>query len=221
MLKKIAEIICCLLIGWHTAQAAPAAVSSADARSWANTKGQELIQALSESNPVLKYSKLDKMLTEDVNLDYVSKFVIGKYAKIMNKEQQLRYSSLFYRYVLSLYKQIDLKFSPDAVDFSVEAITEHPKFTTVNCIVDPSRLIQNISAVEPQKIPVNFKLIRSESNRIQAVDVEISNISLVLEYRRQFYNMIREESENIDWFLDKFNDKVIANETAFYQKAGM
>ena len=33
--------------------------------------------------------------------------------------------------------------------------------------------------------------------------------------------MIKEEDEDIDWFLDKFNDKVIANEKAFYKKAGM
>ena len=154
------------------------------------------MQALSESDPISKYSKLDKMLTEDVNLDYISKFVIGKYARLMNREQQARYSDLFHRYVLSLYKQINLNF-------------------------DPTRLMAEFKNLEPQKIPVKFKLIRGASNRIQAVDVEISEVSLVVEYRKQFYRMIRDEDEDMNWFLDKFNDKVLANEKAFYKNAGI
>ena len=86
-------------------------ITRQDARIWANDKGQELINILGMSNIVEKHAKLDKMMLEDVNLDYISKFVIGKYFRKMNKEQKRRYSSLFTRYVLSLYKQINLKFN--------------------------------------------------------------------------------------------------------------
>jgi len=33
--------------------------------------------------------------------------------------------------------------------------------------------------------------------------------------------MIRDEDEDMNWFLDKFNDKVLANEKAFYKNAGI
>lgn len=139
----------------------------------------------------------------------------------MNREQQARYSDLFHRYVLSLYKQINLNFDAGAIDFSIDNVVEHPNFTTVNCTVDPTRLMAEFKNLEPQKIPVKFKLIRGASNRIQAVDVEISEVSLVVEYRKQFYRMIRDEDEDMNWFLDKFNDKVLANEKAFYKNAGI
>ena len=221
MIKVITGIVFGLWFALAPALASTVAVDSQEAKIWANTKGQELLQALSESDPISKYSKLDKMLTEDVNLDYISKFVIGKYARLMNREQQARYSDLFHRYVLSLYKQINLNFDAGAIDFSIDNVVDHPNFTAVNCTVDPTRLMAEFKNLEPQKIPVKFKLIRGASNRIQAVDVEISEVSLVVEYRKQFYRMIRDEDEDMNWFLDKFNDKVLANEKAFYKNAGI
>ncbi len=185
------------------------AVPSNDAKLWATQKGSELIQALGMNDITQKHSKLDEMMTNDVNLDYVSNFVIGKYARKMNKEQKVKYSQLFKRYVLSIYKQFNLQFNPNNIDFSIDKVVEHPKFTTVTCSVDASDLIKNI---ELERIPVEFKLIRGTQSKIQAVDVAISNVSMVIEYRKKFYQMIMEEGEEIDWFLEKFEDKIIANE---------
>ena len=129
----------------------------------------------------------------------------------MNKEQKRRYSILFRRYILSLYKRFNLKFNSSDIGFEISEIKENPKFTTVNCLIDASKLVNNI---EVEKIPVEFKLIRGEKGKIQAVDIEISNISMVIEYRKKFYQMIMEEGEQIDWFLEKLEDKVVANEDA-------
>lgn len=205
-----------LFLSVNTAVASPVAVSSTDARDWANSKGQELLLTLSESNLITKYSKLDKMLEEDVNLDYISQFVIGKYGKRMNTEQKERYRQLFHRYVLSVYKKFNLNLEAGSVNFSIDAVTEHNRFTTVLCSVNPGELLQNVKV---EKIPVKFKLIRGVNDAIQAVDVEISDVSMVIEYRKRFYQMIKDEDEDINWFLDKFADTVRANERAFQQKA--
>lgn len=214
---KTVKIICICLLGIaHSALAGNIAVSSTEARDWANSKGQELLQTLSEPDPIVKYSKLDKMMTEYVNLDYVSKFVIGKYGKVMTPDQKKRYRALFERYVLSLYKQFNLNIEAGSIKFSIESVTEYPRFTTVQCTVDPGDVLKNIKI---DKIPVKFKLIRGVNDIIQAVDLEISEVSMVIEYRKRFYQMIKEEDEDINWFLDRFDDKVKANEKAFQQKA--
>ena len=220
MLRFFKFIFLALWLSFSTAQAASVAVNSQDARIWANTKGQELIQALAESNLAAKYAKLDTMLNEDVNLNYISKFVIGKYAKLMTPQQLAQYTNLFHRYALTLYKQFNLNFDASAVNFSIDSVVEHQNFATVNCSVDPSKVFENMRGIriEPQIIPVKFKLIRGTKNRIQAVDVEISGVSLVIEYRKRFYEMIKENGEDINWFLQRFNDQVIANEKVAYQK---
>ncbi len=216
-MRKLFRIICFCLLGLaKLAVADEVAVSSTDARDWTNSKGKELLQTLAEPDLIVKYSKLDKMMTEYVNLDYVAKFVIGKYGKIMTPEQKERYRGLFQRYVLSLYKQFNLNIEEGSIKFSIDSVTEHPRFTTVQCTVDPGDVLKNIKI---EKIPVKFKLIRGVSDTIQAVDLEISEVSMVIEYRKRFYQMIKEEEEDINWFLDRFDDKVRANEKAFLQKA--
>jgi ABC-type transporter MlaC component len=161
-----------------TAHAQNVSIKEADARSWANNKGQELLLILSESNLTEKYAKLDRMMMEDVNIDYISKFVIGKYAKFMSNEQKTRYNELFQRYILSSYKQIDLHFDASLIKFTVDDIIEHHEFTTVKCTVDAGKLIKEADA---SIIPVKFKLIRGRFNRIQAVDLEIAKVSMVIE----------------------------------------
>lgn len=212
MLKIAIKIFCALWLFASHAVAAPVAITSAEARVWANDKGQELLLTLSETDPIVKYAKLDKMMTEDVNLDYISKFVIGKYAKRMTAEQLQRYDGLFRRYALSVYKRFNLTLNDGSINFSIDNVSEHTRFTTVICTIDPGVLLKN---VEIKKIPVKFKLIRGGDNRIQAVDVEISDVSMVIEYRKRFYQMIKDEDEDINWFLDKFNDTVRANEAQF------
>ncbi|MBR2274150.1 MAG: ABC transporter substrate-binding protein [Alphaproteobacteria bacterium] len=209
MFKLFKFVFLALFLVIRPILAQPVAVVSTEARQWANFKGHELIEALGESDLVSKYAKLDKMMLEDINLDYVAKFVIGKYARLMNDEQKQRYHDLFQRYVLSLYKQASFSFDASRLGFSIESVTEYPKFTNVVCAVNPGQLNKDIKL---EKIPVKFKLIRGLNNRIQAVDLEISSVSMVIEYRKRFYQMIQAENENMDWFLDKLNDKVIANE---------
>lgn len=209
MLKLFKICFLVFLVLMRPVYAQSVAVVSSEARQWANNKGHELIETLGMSDNTVKYAKLDKMMLEDVNLDYVSKFVIGKYARLMSDEQKKRYHDLFQRYVLSLYKQASFEFDASTINFSIDSITEYPKFTNVSCTVTPPPLSKE---VDVQKIPVKFKLIRGTKNQIQAVDVEISEVSMVIEYRKRFYQMIVSEQENMDWFLDKLQDKVLANE---------
>lgn len=219
MLKKVRLIWCLMLFCLAIpAKADDVVVASSDARQWANEKGHELIQTLAMADPVSKFAKLDKMMLEDVNLDSVSKFVIGKYARLMNAEQKKQYNDLFKRYVLSLYKQTSFDFDANKVDFSIQSVTEYEKFTNVSCLVDPGNISKNVKI---EKIPVKFKLVRGTENRIQAIDVEISEVSMVIEYRKRFYQMIQSDGENIETFLEKLEDKVKANENAVYKKAAL
>ncbi len=217
-MKLLSGIFLGLLISFNSAFAQSVAITGSEARSWAETKGQELIRTLAEPDLSTKYYKLDKMLSDDVNLDYIAKFVIGKYARLMTKDQWKQYNILFHRYALSLYKQFNLTFDASLIDFSIENVIENKNFSTVKCSVDTRKLFENMRGVEPQLIPVKFKLIRNQKNRIQAVDVEIADVSLVIEYRKQFYRMIKERGEDINWFLQSFQEQVNANELAVKNK---
>lgn len=209
MRRFFSFILSIFIFASSIAHASNPAISATEATKWANSKGKELLLTLSEKDIQLKHQKLDKMFIEYVNLDYVSKFVIGKYAKLMTPEQKTIYNDLFHRYVLSLYKRFNLNIDTSKIDFKITSVIEHPKFTTVECSINIAKLINN---PEQLPIPAKFKLIRGINNTIQTVDVEIAEVSLVIEYRKRFYQMIKDKSEDINWFLEKFTEIVEANE---------
>ena len=211
MLRFFSFILSIFIFSSSIAHASKPAISSFEATEWANSKGKELLLTLSEKDIQLKHQKLDRMFIEYVNLDIISKFVIGKYAKLMNTEQMITYKDLFQRYVLSLYKRFNLNIDTSKIDFEITSVNEQPKYTNVVCNINIAKLINN---PEQLPIPAKFKLIRGVNNTIQAVDVEIAEVSLVIEYRKRFYQMIKDESENISWFLEKFSDIVEANEAS-------
>ena len=98
------------------ANSAPVAENAAV--EWANSTGAKLIEALGSSNLESKYAALDTMFANDVDGNYIARFVIGKYWKEMNAEQQKKYNALFNRYILSLYKNYPLDFETIDINFT-------------------------------------------------------------------------------------------------------
>ena len=97
-------------------------ISPKEAEVWVNQKGKELLETFSLKDIRTKYAKLDDMFLNDVDLDYIGKFVVGKYWRQMSKEQQERYIPLFKRYSLSLYKGFPLNFNFD-INFKVTKLS--------------------------------------------------------------------------------------------------
>lgn len=59
--------------------AAAEPLSEAEARAFGETKGRELLNTFAEKDPAVKYKKLDELFLNYVDLDYISRFVVGKY----------------------------------------------------------------------------------------------------------------------------------------------
>ena len=58
------------------------------ARQWALDKGEEILKILSSKDLEYKYSELDKILYEDIDLDHAARFVVGRYWRQMSDEQK-------------------------------------------------------------------------------------------------------------------------------------
>ena len=66
---------------------------SQSAITWVNATGRELLETFNEKDMSKKHQKLDEMFLKHVDLNYISKFVVGKYWRQMNKEQQAKYQN--------------------------------------------------------------------------------------------------------------------------------
>lgn len=194
-----------VLIG---AQALASDLSEAEATQWARGKGEEILSILATSNIEDKYTQLDSILQNDVDLDYAARFVVGKYWKQMNVEQRELYLDLFKRYTSSLYKSYPLTIDKGDVSFTVDKVTIGTKHVDVHCTLFIKKLEQNVDNGSKGGFNVIFTLIKKD-DKIKVRDLKISESSFLVSYRDRFYKMIHEDNDDdIEWFLDDLEMQV-------------
>ena len=191
-------------------------VPAAEAQKWVEDKGQQLLIVFGESDIVKKYAALDEMLVQYIDLDYVSKFVMGKYWRQMSEEQQSEYQELFKRYALSVYKSFPLDFNAEKIKFEIIKAIPEKNRTAVRAkvnlegIMDPQ---QNTVA----DIFVDF-LVSQKNNQIKIIDLKLGESSLILSYRSRFYEMIAKDDDDVVWFLEDLADITEAAERTIAEK---
>lgn len=194
-----------LFCGISPLSAAP--VTPAEAEVWVETRGNELLQAFGEPDLTVKYQRLDELLLKYVDLDYISRFVIGKHWRQMNDVQKEKYRALFRRYALALYKGFPLDFGRQ-LNFKVGQITPAAEHTTVQILID---LSEAQSSQNENKIAVEFLISRS-LKQIRIIDLKLGESSLILSYRSRFYEMVAEADDDLDWFLEDLETITVSSE---------
>ena len=178
----------------------------AEAKKFADTKGRELLLIFQDDNLEKRYEQLDEMLKKHIDIDYVSKFVVGKYWRVMTPDQRKEYRGIFERYSLAFYKTLPLEYAKNFI-YEVKSATADNDNKFVNVMVN---LI--ITSIEnPQEILLTFRLHKVD-NEIKVVDVKVAESSLLLSYRGKFYEQIAQNDGEIDWFLEDLKDLTISME---------
>ena len=183
-------------------------INPKEAEAWANQKGRALLDAFSLQDLKSKYAKLDEMFLNDVDLDYIGKFVVGKYWRQMSKEQQERYIPLFKRYSLSLYKGFPLNFDFD-IDFKVTNVKTEKNYTDINTLITLDGEPQNTQ--NQNSFLVSFR-VHKVDGKLKIIDLKLAESSLILSYRGRFYEMIRELDDEMEWFLEDLETITVSAE---------
>jgi len=178
-------------------------ISHVEAQTWVEEKGRQLLLAFGEQDITKKYSTLDNMLLNYIDLEYVSRFVVGKYWRQMSNEQQFEYTSLFKRYALSVYKSFPLSFDGKSIDFKVINVIPEKQKATVRTKININT--ENKEQVPVSDIVVDFRLDKKDDN-IKIIDLKLGESSLILSYRSRFYEMIRNCDDDLVWFLEDLHD---------------
>lgn len=191
-------ITCCIVFLALISGAKAEPVAESEAMIFAETKGKELIEVFQKENLAERYQILDKMILEYIDVEYISKFLIGKYWKKMNAAQRDVYKDVFVRYGLAFYKTLPLEYAKNIV-YQISSAKIEGLYTNV---------LANIEfgvGGESQKITVSFRLHKVD-DKIKIVDVKVAESSLLLSYRSKFYEMIAQNDDEIEWFLEDLTD---------------
>ena len=205
------RVITCLLVTSYISNVQAMAVDRQEAYDFANQKGQELLTTFQEADLQKRYAKLDELFKQYIDTDYIARFVAGKYWRKMTPEQQQRYSDIFVRYGLAYYKTLPL----DVVkteNYEILTVENDNNFTNVTASVGYK------FNDESQKIALAFR-IHQTNNGIKAIDVKVAESSMLLAYRSKFYKMIADADEEIEWFLEDFEDTTRALEDSLNENS--
>ncbi len=189
---------------------ASGAIEEKDAFNWANSKGSQILQILADKNIVTKFEALDKILYEDIDLDYASKFVMGKYWRTMSESQKEIYEPLFKRYISTLYKSYPLDIKEGAIDFSVDKVVPSKKGVEVWCSINLNTMMKKKEDTTG-RFSVLFDLVKN-NGKLQVRDLKIGESSLLLSFRQRFSKMLFDLDGEIDWFLEDLEAITIDNE---------
>ena len=171
-----------------------------EAMDFARVQGQELLTAFQENDLEERFDKLDKLFLGYVDVDYISRFVAGRYWRNMDEAQKNKYQELFTRYGLAYYKTLPLDYAKN-VKYEIKSAEAEGDFVNV-----VTNVKVNLSQ-EAQIITLIFRL-HKVNGVVKAVDVKIAESSMLLAYRSKFQEMIAQSDGEIEWFLEDFEDLV-------------
>lgn len=169
-------------------------LSAEEAKDFASTKGKELLMSFQEPDLAERYRQLDALFMTYIDIDYVSRFVLGRYWRQMSSDQRQRYRDIFVRYGLAYYKTLPLDYAKN-LTYEIKGVEQEGAF--VNVATNVHVFLGNDS----QDITLIFRLHKVDGV-IKAVDVKVAESSLLLAYRSKFYEMIAQDDGEIEWFLE-------------------
>ena len=172
-------------------------LSTYEAETFTLEQGNNLLSAFSEKDLATKYKKLDNLFINYIDLNYISKFVVGKYWRDMTMEQQNKYQSLFKRYAMSIYKGFPLQFD-NRISFTITGSHTDGKAVIVETNINYKDAEKNTDTYL-----VEFRMHKTNGH-IMLTDIKVAESSLILSYRNRFYQMIKESDEDMAWFLEDF-----------------
>lgn len=199
-------IICLAFLCAPVAVVLAASVAPAAAEAWADKTGRELLDTFRDPDLGRRFANLDRLFLENIDLDYVARFVMGKYWKTMSEDQKNAYLPLFRRYALSSYKTFPLDFV-DSLSYKVTGAAADRQFTTVTAVVHVQ-----MSPEQPAEDFVLYFRLHETAGKIKLVDIKLAESSLILAYRNKFYQQIAELDGEIEWFLEDLETQTLSNE---------
>ena len=168
--------------------------------------GRELLHTFRDPDISRRFAALDRLFLENIDLDYVARFVMGKYWRTMSDEQKKTYLQLFRRYALSSYKTFPLDFV-NSLSYQVTGAAADKQFTTVSAVVHV-----RMSPDQPAEDFVLYFRLHETGGKIKLVDIKLAESSLILAYRNKFYQQIADLDGEIAWFLEDLETQTVSNE---------
>lgn len=172
----------------HAASDEDAAMAYVD-----NIAGQTMKILDSSDSKASKSKKLEAIIRQHVDIDWIGKFVMGQHWRKANKAQQANYLNNYKGFILSSYAKRFTEYDGSGYKM-IKARKDSADKYTVKMSID----------VDGKPTAVDYKL-RKHGGGYKIYDLNVEGVSLITTQRSEFNSVI--QSKGIDYLIEELGNK--------------
>ena len=129
---------------------------------------------------------------------YISRFVLGRYWKTLDKSVQKQFVNSFNNYIVATYapKFKGWEGTFKAIDSQIENNYYNVKMNVIN--------------KEGPKMQMMWKLYVNKNNKFKILDVNLEGVSMLVTQRAEFLSVIKNHPQGVSGLIDAMNKKTQA-----------
>ena len=149
--------------------------------------------SVEEKNAVFK-----KLFTENLDLDFIGKYVLGRYWRTATPQQKKEF--------INLYKEFNVKtWSKRFDEFKGKSFV----FEGTTPSSNKNQIFVNTSVPMPEGEPISVKWrVYERKGELKVIDIIIENVSLAQTARNEYTSFIAKSPDGIDGLLNNLRNKV-------------
>lgn len=160
-------------------------------------KGIEQLVASSASQEQ-RNQRFEKLFTENLDLDFIGKYVLGRYWRTANAQQR--------REFINLYKEFNVKIWSKRFD---EFKGKKFVFEGTSAANNPNQIFVNTTVPMNEGKPASVKWrVYEHSGKLKIIDIIIENVSLAQTARNEYTSFISKSPKGIDGLLENLRKKI-------------
>ncbi len=190
-MKKIFSLLCFAL--FLLALPVHAEIKGTDAENFIKKTTQQGIEELINSNvsEIEKKARFTKLFNEDLDLDFIGKFVLGRYWKTSSQQQRTDF--------IDVYRKLNIQTWSERFN---EFKGKHFEFLGTEKSKSTDQIFVNTQVPMDEGAPASVKWRVKETNgRLRIVDIIIENVSLAQTARSEYTAYIKKSPNGIDGLI--------------------
>ena len=161
----------------------------------------EASRVLSSSDPVeSKIIKLNNIAEMNVDIDGIGMYTLGKYRKIINDDEKLKYKKLFKRYFLKSFSSRLVDYTNPKINVvSLKKIND--KYTIVNTILEATS--------KNPEIKIDWRIYTKNPEKPLIRDLIVEGLSLARTQKEEFNSVIQNNNGDINSLFKTLEEFII------------
>ena len=161
----------------------------------------EASMILSSDDPVeSKIIKLNNIAENNVDIEGIGMYTLGKYRKNLNESQKIKYKKLFNSYFLKSFSSRLVDYSDPKINvLSEKKINE--KYTIVNTVLEETS--------KNPEIKIDWRIYTKNPERPLIRDLIVEGLSLARTQKEEFKSILQNNNEDIEYLFKSLEEFII------------